>query len=443
MSLPRFTLALLLCAAAGARAQDAAPPVARLTLAQALDRARAHSARLAQFTALETAAKAGLQGARAGRLPQVEVAAAYTRLSNVPELSLAFPGPPPTRLTVFPNIPDTYRAHAGVSQSLYAGGRIQAGIDAAEHQRTAAGRDVEAAVQDLVLETTAAYWSLVTARETAHLLTESLASFEAHRKDAQNRFDVGMAARSDVLAVQVEKDRAELGRLQAENDSAVAHEDLLRLVGLPEGTWIEPADEVAAAPPVGSEPDALVSAALAGRPELAALRSRAHAAGATARIARAPSLPQVGVSAGYDYARPNTRILPLVDEWKNSWSVGVNVSITAFDGGRTKAAAAQAAAQADALRHQIEDLERRVRVEVKSRILDVATAEAALAVAGRALEAAQEAERVERDRYQEGVSASSDLLDAETRRLRAGVDRTSAAANLSLARARLDRAVGR
>jgi outer membrane protein TolC len=151
----------------------------------------------------------------------------------------------------------------------------------------------------------------------------------------------------------------------------------------------------------------------------------------------------VGLSAGYDYARPNTRILPLVDEWKDSWNVGLNVSITAFDGGRTKAAAAQASAQADAIRHQIEDLERRVRVEVKSRVLDVATAEAAFTVAVRALEAAHEAERVERDRYQEGVSASSDLLDAETRRLRAGVDRTNAAASLSLARARLDRAVGR
>jgi outer membrane protein TolC len=84
-----------------------------------------------------------------------------------------------------------------------------------------------------------------------------------------------------------------------------------------------------------------------------------------------------------------------------------------------------------------------VRVEVKSRLLDLATAAAALAVADRALEAAQEGERVERDRYQEGVSASADLLDAETRRLRAAVDRTNATASLILARARLDRAVGR
>ena len=437
------TLVLVSGAAAGSPAADEPSTVTRLTLAEALDRARAHSARLAQLAALETAAKAGLSGARASRLPQVDVAAGYTRLSSVPELVLVVPGPPPIRETVFPDIQDTYRAHAGLVQPLYAGGRIGAGMDVADRQQVAAGHDLQAGVQDLVLETTAAYWSLVTARETARVLTQSLASFEAHLKDSRNRVDVGMSARSDVLAVQVERDRAELGRLQAENNFAIANEEMLRLVGLPAGTRVDPADEAPAGPSPAGEPDALVSLALRSRPELVALRARAEAALAAVRVARAPALPQVGLSAGYDYARPNNRILPLVDEWKDSWSVGVNVSLTAFDGGRTKAATAQASAQAEALRHQAEDLERRVRVEVKSRLLDLATAAAALAVADRALEAAQEGERVERDRYHEGVSASSDLLDAETRGLRAAVDRTSATASLSLARARLDRAVGR
>jgi len=444
MSLPAcFTLALIASGVSASAGQDAAATVTRLTLIEAKDRARAHSARLAQFAALETAAQAGTREAKAGRMPQLDLSAGYTRLSSVPELAIIVPGPPPIRQTVFPDIQDTYRAHAGLTQSLYSGGRIGAGVEAAEHRSTAANLDLQTAVQDLVLETTAAYWSLVTSRDKALVLTQSLAAFEAHLADAQNRFEVGMSSRSDVLAVQVERDRAELGRLLAENELAVANEELIRLVGLPAGSRIDAADAAAAEPEPGGEADALVSLALADRPELVALRARVDAALATVRVARAPRLPQVGLSAGYDYARPNTRILPLVDEWKDSWSVGVNVSISAFDGGRTKAVTAQAQAQADALRHQVEDVERRLRVEVKSRLLDLATARATLGVADRALQAAQEAERVERDRYREGVSASSDLLDAETRRLRAAVDHTNAAAGVSVARARLDRAVGR
>ena len=57
--------------------------------------------------------------------------ASYTRNSDVPELVIIAPGPPPARQTVFPNIPDNYRARAGLALPLYTGGRIGGGIDAA------------------------------------------------------------------------------------------------------------------------------------------------------------------------------------------------------------------------------------------------------------------------------------------------------------------------
>ncbi len=161
------------------------------------------------------------------------------------------------------------------------------------------------------------------------------------------------------------------------------------------------------------------------------------------RVVRSATLPQAGLSAGYDYAKPNTRILPPTDEWKGSWSVGVSLTLTAFDGGRTAAAAAQARAQAESVRRQLEDAERRVRLEVTSRVLDLGAARSGVAVAERNLEAAGENVRVSRDRYREGLVPSSELLDAETALLLAGLDRTSAATALQLARAHLKRAVGR
>ncbi|HSN89282.1 MAG TPA: TolC family protein, partial [Thermoanaerobaculia bacterium] len=61
----------------------------------------------------------------------------------------------------------------------------------------------------------------------------------------------------------------------------------------------------------------------------------------------------------------------------------------------------------------------------------------------RNLEAARENLRVAQDRYREGVIPSSDLLDAETLLLRAGLDQTDAATRIRVALANLDRAVGR
>ena len=412
----------------------------RLMLAEAVSLARARSARLAQLRSLETAADASFRAARAERLPQLDLSASYTRSSDVPELTISTPTG--TR-TIFPNIPDNYRTRAGLSLPLYSGGRIEGGIGAARGQRAAAAKDLEGGIADLVLETTTAYWSLVTARENERVLREAVASFDAHLKDATNRRDVGMAARNEVLAVQVERDRAELARLEAANSAELANANLLRLVDGAPGSRIEPSEPVATAPEAPEELEALAAQASRARPELAALRSRVGSLDAGARAARAASLPQASLLAGYDLANPNSRILPLAARWEGTWSVGVNVSIAAFDGGRAGAATAQARAQAEAARHELEDLERRIRLEVTSRVLEMATARATIAVGQRNLEAAGENVRVSQDRYREGVVPSSELLDAETALLRAGLDLTSALAQLRIATASLDRAVGR
>jgi outer membrane protein len=430
-----FSIAVLAALPAGAQ------ETVRLTLAEALERARTNSPRLESLTALEAAAEAAGRGARAERLPLVDLAAGYTRNSNVEEFKLTLPGVG-TR-TLFPNIPNNYRLHAGASLPLYTGGRIESAIAVADRQREAAAMDRSGAVNDLLLETQTSYWNLVTARESARVLVEAVASYEGHLKDAKNRYEMGTVASNEVLAVQVERDRAELNRLQAENAVAVVNENLSRLVGLPPGSRVEPAESLAAPPASSADVVALVAAAQASRPEILALQARARAARVSVDIQRSITRPQASLSLGYDYADPNPRIVPPRDEFRGTWSAGVTVALRAFDGGRAAAAAAQSSAQADALDRQLEDLKSRLRVEVTSRTLELDTARAALTVAGRSLEAAKENVRVARDRYQEGVIPSSELLDAETALLRVGLDQTSAATQVRVALANLDRAVGR
>lgn len=431
-------IALALCLPAGSWAQDG---LVRLTLGEALERARTASPRLESLSALEEAAEAARRGALAERLPLVDLAAGYTRNSEVDEFRITVPGLG-TR-TLFPNLPNNYRLHAGAALPLYTGGRVESAIAAAGHQREAAALDRTGALNDLLLETRTAYWGLVTARESERVLREAVASYEGHLKDARNRFDVGIAASNEVLSVQVERDRAELARLQAGNMADVVNASLVRLTGLPPGARIEPVEPLSGPSSPAEETEALVTAALEARPEVQALEARAQAARAAVEIQKSASRPQANLAVGYDYANPNPRIFPQTDSFRGSWSAGVTVSLRAFDGGRVAAAAAQATAQAEALERQVEDLKSRLRLEVTSRALELRTAQAALAVAARNLEAARENLRVARDRYQEGVVPSSELLDAETALLRAGLDQTSAATQVRIALANLDRAVGR
>jgi outer membrane protein TolC len=416
--------------------------VVRLSLAEAVSRARETAPRLAQLRAAEQSAEASARGARAERLPRLDLLASYFRTSEVPELSQFVQGQ--GVITIFPNIQDNYRTRLDLTLPLYTGGRVKADIAAARARQEAAAHDLAAGGGDVVLETTRAYWELVTSRENARVLAEGITAYDAHVTDARNRLEQGLAARNEVLAVQVERDRAELARLQAESAAAVANEDLVRLTGLAAGTRIEAADSasIPGQAPAGDR-EALVREALEARGELRALRARVASAESAVKIARAAGLPQAALAGGYEYSNPNTRILPPTSDWKGTWSVGVSLNWAVFDGGRVSAAAAQATAEAERVRRELQDAEQRVRLEATARALELETAGQAVGVAERNLEAAHENRRVAEDRQREGLISSADRLDAETALLQAGLDRISALAQVRVAQASLDRALGR
>jgi outer membrane protein TolC len=447
----RAALAILLLPGAPLAAQEPPTPaetgVVRLSVDEAVARAIAASPRLARLSALETAAEAQARGARGERWPQVDVGGGYTRRSEVPELAIfaptSNPAQPLERVVVFPNIQDNWRLRASVSLPLYTGGRTSGRIESAEQGRVAAGEDLRAAHADLVLETKSAYWSLVTARETQRVLRDAVRAFEAHLEDARNRERFGMAARNEVLAVEVERDRAELDRLRAETAADLTEANLRRLLDLPPATRVEARDPLEAAPAPAPEIEALVGEAQAGRAERRALLARLAAAEAAAGVERGARLPQVALGGGYTYANPNRDIVPPTADWKDTWDVGVGLTWSVFDGGIRSAAEARARAQAQAVREQLRELDRAIRLEVTERALEIRTAERRLEVAKRSVSSAAESRRVAADRYREGVIPSSELLDAEIAQERASLARAEALVSLRIAAAGLERAVGR
>jgi outer membrane protein len=424
--------------------QQTTPPAPRtpLKVDEAVALALAHAPRLQQLDAYRSAAEAGISQARADEKPHIDVSAGYTRYSDVPEFVVSVPGETGGGV-LFPNIPNNARARVGASYSLYNGGRTGGLVDAARGERDSAEGLLEAARGDLVLETRRGYWSLVTAEEKVRVLTENLKAFDAHLTDARNRERFGLAAKNEVLAIEVERDRAELNRLRAETSSRLARANLARLLGLPSGESIEPAETLVPLAPSAENADALVAQALENRPEVSALEARVAAAAARVRVEKSAILPQVSLGAGYLVAHPNPRYLPPLPEWNDNWELGVSLGWSVFDGGKASAGEARARAQADAARAELTDIEERIRLEVVGALLDVENAQAEVELSARAVDAARESRRVAAERYRQGVILSSELLDAEVALLRADLDRTAALASSRLAAAALDRAVSR
>jgi outer membrane protein TolC len=452
---PIIPALLISCLLAGAvplhavPARDAPPPAIgteslALSLDEAVQRAIAAAPRLRALEARVRAAKQAERAARAGRIPTVDLAAGYSRHSHVPELTVPQPGG--GSLAIFPDLPDRYTSRLQAALPLYTGGRLTGTIEAAGHERDAATSDSDSGLLDLALETRTVYWSLVTALETEKVLRDGLAAYVAHQKEAEDRLELGLAARNDVLAVQVEREQAALSLLRAGHAVEVAAADLARLID--PGDSAGPPPRLAPRQPLDPPPAppgstaTLIPVALESRPDRRAAAARLRVAEDRVRVARAARRPSAGLIAGYTVANPNRDILPLADDFEATWDASVLLSFTVADGGRAAAEVARAEADLEAARHLLDEFDRVIRFEVTRRALDLATAIAALPVAARGREAAEENRRVTQDRYREGLIPSSERLDAETAWMDAGLDQIGAAVRAHLAHAALDRAVG-
>jgi outer membrane protein TolC len=430
----------------GSEEVSAPPPAAeeivvRLTLEQALTMAEKDSPFLEERRALIRSGEASERLADSARMPDLDVSARVSRLSDVPEYAVNQPDG--SRQVIFPNIPNRYGAAVDLRVPLYTGGRTRWGRTAAQWSSAAAAGDLAVAEDDLRLWVTDAFFRVLLAEEQSRVYAAGIEAFESHLADVENRIRFGLAAKNNLLAVQVERDKALLDRLEAERDRAVAAARLANLLGLPPQAVIE----VEHRPLVGDDGAAvlaeLIDEALAARPERAALQARVGAARAAAERERAEYKPLISAGAGYDYSRPNMLFLPPVDEFNDTWDVSVNLTYRFWDGGKRRARIERAESEAEAATRRLESLDLTIREQVTATWRELEAARAALPVAGAGLVSAEENRKVARDRYREGLLASSELLDAEVALLQAGLSRTVAEVQVQLGQARLARVLGR
>jgi outer membrane protein TolC len=418
----------LACLPREARGQTA------LTLSDAIAKAMETSHRLAEARARQEGAEATIQVRRTADQPTVTVSGGYSRTNHVDAFIVPQPG---GRLEViYPDIPDNYFTRVSMQWPIYTGGRFDALERAAAAEARASAEDVETARADLRLEVVRVYWGLATAIEAEHVLEGALGLADAHLKDVRAQFDAGLIPPNDVSSAEAQRSREELQLIEARNQRQSIAEDLARLTGL--GGGIAIAERLDA----GSGPGERETATPA-RSEQRAIAERLSAAGERITSIEAERRPTLSFTGLADYANPNPRIFPREGIWQSSWELGVTASWNLWDGGRVAAESAEAAAAQKAIRERQSDLDLQIASEVKQRRLDLDSARAALVTATDGARSAAEARRVVAERFNVGVATSTEVLDAQVALLQAELDRTRSLANIRLAEARLDRALGR
>lgn len=415
-------------------------PLAALAAALLAGNAAAESLQQAWDTALSVdrglkasressaAAASLLEAAKSARLPNVALEAGYTALGETPAAKVDFFG----QMPLAQKGSAAYRAMATLP--LYTGGRIERGIDAATAGMEAARLGESADAQNLKLRVADAYVSVLRAGRMLKVTESHVTSLQAHARDVGNLHEQGMVAKSDLLSVRVALADANQRKLQVANGLDLARAAYNRLLGRPLDQPVS-LDDLAPEATQAQFP-VLTERALAQRSELAALARQIEALRHQAAAVRGETAPQVALSGGYGYQENRYQVHP------GQWMVTLGAKWNLFDGGVAGHRASAVERQVAALTEQRDELASIIALQVRQTWLDVEETRKRLIVTQSAIAQAEENLLVARDRYANGLSTHTEVLDAETLRTGSESNHANALSDAALAGLRLKRATG-
>jgi outer membrane protein TolC len=263
----------------------------------------------------------------------------------------------------------------------------------------------------------------------------NVASLEALASDVSNMFERELVPKNELLAVRVALADARQNKLRAANSAEMALAGYNRRLGEPLERSVELEESLPAVANLPGDLATLVGQALERRSEIAALREQAEAYGQMAKAERSRVLPQLALTGGYNYLENQ-----FLDDEEFA-SAGIGIQWALFDGGQSRKRAASLNYSRRAADQQRADVESLITLQVRQAWLGLAEAAERVNVTRDAVEQAEENLRIARERYGAGLGTQTQLLDAETLRVRALTNRDNAVLDESLARMRLARSV--
>jgi outer membrane protein len=424
-----------------------------ITLQQALDRAATSAASVRGAELGADAAQARTVVARSALLPMVQAQAGLQVWDSKAQFSFAGDGSETPDCTGIPAPFDalcsslgtpmvvreqvTWSVTARVIQPLtgLVSGVMQAraaraGLDASEAAE-------KQAVWGATFQAMDAWFSAIEADAQLGVAKAQVEVLEARARVVDASVAAGAAVRNDALQVGLALGRARQGALAVASMGQAARGRLSVAIG-GDGSPIAPLGDIPA-PALASLPpvEALVTQALAERPDLDGLRAQADAARSSALATSWGRLPQISALGSYTHQEGQALGQP-----KDSGFFGLNAEWTVWAWDRQGAQTRAAQAQAAQVQVQIEATEAMARMEVATRRDAVETARANWEVAKSAVVQADENVSLFRLRYDSGAATTLELLDAEASAVRARSEEVSARVGVLRAEAALELAVG-
>ena len=410
--------------------QDVRP----LSLKETIEMSLKNSPALKASSARSEQASSRVRQALDNQLPDINVSGSYLQIAN-PTIStranLFGGGDSSGRKSEIPHVNQAMYGILNVALPIYAGGKIRYGIQSAKYLEQAAVLDVEKDKESVILNTINAYVNLYKAGVTADVIKDNLAQSEQRDSVFSRLEQNGLLARNDLLKSELQTSNIELTLLDAQNNLKIANVNMDLMIGLPEGTVIQ-------TDAMGFDKDFAVKTiddyeqiALQNRKDILALSFRKKAATTGIDVAKADQYPKIALTGGYIAAD-----IPHLITITNAVNVGIGFKYN-LSFWKSKAQISEARSREKELIANEVQMADGVRLNVNQDFENFLLSQRKIEVYKKAVTQAEENYRITKNKYDNALVNTTDLLEANVSLLQSKINLAVAKADVLLAYSKL------
>ena len=312
---------------------------------------------------------------------------------------------------------------ANVSMPIFSGFKLKNSIAASQNLYQAQSFAASHTKEELALEVVELFATLYKSNEMVKLLKENIKSAQQRTKDFSAMVDNGLLARNDLLKTQLQESNLELSLATAVKNVNVVNYQLATLLRLPENTIIDIDIETVKSDMAKNQ--LLITSAL--RNDLEALSFQQKATEAGIKIAKAGYYPSLSLTGGY-IALDLKNVISVSNAM--NFGVGFNYDLSSiFKNGKE---VKLAKSKADQSKQMIAILSDKIKEETQQAQENYTLSLKQNKVYALAEEQSTENYRIIKDKYDNSLANTNDLLEADVQQLQSKINLALCQADIAL-----------
>ncbi|MCR4819897.1 MAG: TolC family protein [Elusimicrobiales bacterium] len=302
-------------------------------------------------------------------------------------------------------------ASLGLNQVLWAGGKVGSAIKMAKIYSKAGKEELKIAQKETIRQVKQMYYAVLLSKKMVEIQRETLDLSKQYLKTIEAKYKQGLSSDLELLRQRVEVLNNEPALTKAEN----SYEEMLlsfkNLLGMEPDADIELEGGLRCGTTIYANISDLYKKALESRAEYKDLKYMSDLYKEMVVIERAGHYPYLSLFAKQDFMGNTNQAWPKGDE--NGWNTygGISLSLPIYSGGSVNSRVEQAKKQSEIIDNNLRNLERGIRIGVKTAWLALNEAASRQESQKTAVEQARKALKATETRFKNGLAGLLDLND--------------------------------